>query len=285
MHKYTPDDHYCAALYKYSRQLVIMFKEYIAFTSTNDKCKIKIGESNFPVPAVTWVKQVFVTQRTFLQAANHNHASSTLIPTVLLSHKIPNNTDNSWYRGVPYVYLKLVATEPSSAIRNAAEVKRVLISKFGKNNIPPIVIFYTEGGPEHRTTFLSVKTAMIALQQAINADLLVALRTVPGHSFRNPAEKVNCILNLGLYGIGVMHQSIYEDTVFEKNLHTCSNLEVGKLLNQKPTDTDLYKKSCEPYINLIKDSFSQLKLKDNSFKIFDIVNDNEVDRIWVNKLR
>ena len=164
---------------------------------------------------------------------DHNHASTTLIPTVLLSQEIPNNIDNSWYRGVPYVYLKLAATEPSSALRNAAEVKRVLISKFGKNNIPPIVIFYTEGGPEHRTTFLSVKTAMIALQQAINADLLVALRTVPGHSFRNPAEKVNCILNLGLYGIGVMRQSIYEDTVFEKKSSYMFQFRSGKTSESK----------------------------------------------------
>ena len=50
--KYTPDNHYCAALYKYSRQLAIMFKEHTAFTSTNDKCKIKIGKMNFPVATV-----------------------------------------------------------------------------------------------------------------------------------------------------------------------------------------------------------------------------------------
>ena len=145
-----------------------------------------------------------------------DHGSSTLIPTVLLSHEIPNNIDNSWYRGVPYVYLKLAATEPSFALRKASEVKWVLISKFGENNIPPIVILYTDGGPEHRATFLSVKIAMTALQRALNAVLLVALRTASGHSFRNPVEKVNCILNLGLYGIGVMRQSIYEDMVFEK---------------------------------------------------------------------
>ena len=243
MRKYTPDDHYCAALYKYTRQLAILFKECTAFTSTDDRCKIKIGEANFPVAAVTRGKQVFVAQGTFLQATNHDHASSTLIPTVLLSHEIPNNIDNSWYRGVPYVYLKLVATEPSSALRNPAEVKPVLILKFGKNSIPPKVILYIDRSQEHRTTFLSVKIAMVALQQALNADLLVALRTAPGHLFRNPVEKVNCILNLGLYGVGVMRQSIYEDQVSEKNLHTCFNLEeVRKRLNQKPTHADLFKK-------------------------------------------
>ena len=157
---------------------------------------------------------MLLAQGTFLQATNHDHALSTLIPPVLLSHKIPNKIDNSWYRGVLYVYLKLAA--PSSALRNTAEVKQVLTSKFGKNNIPPIVILNTDEGPEHRTTFLSVKIAMIALQEALNADLLVALRTAPGQSFQNPVEKVNCILNLGFYGIGVMRQSLYEDMVLKK---------------------------------------------------------------------
>ena len=66
---------------------------------------------------------MLVTQGTFLQAVDHDHAWGTLIPTVLLSHKIPNNIDNSWSRGVPYVYLKFTATEPSSALRNTGEVK------------------------------------------------------------------------------------------------------------------------------------------------------------------
>ena len=53
-----------------------------------------------------------------------------------------------------------MAIEPSSEIENA------LIKKYGtKENIPPIVIIYTDGEPEHRTNFLSVKVAVIALQK------------------------------------------------------------------------------------------------------------------------
>ena len=81
--KYTPDDHYSAALYKYSRQLAIMFKEYTAFASTDDKCKIKIDEPNFHVAALTREKQVLVAKGKFLEAIDHDHASSTLTPTVL----------------------------------------------------------------------------------------------------------------------------------------------------------------------------------------------------------
>ena len=65
---------------------------------------------------------------------------------------------------------------------------------------------YTDGSPEDRTTFVSVKIAIIALQNFLNLDHILVARTAPGHSYRNPAEKINCILNLRLYGIGVMRK-------------------------------------------------------------------------------
>lgn len=277
--KYSPDDHYCAALYKYARSIAIRFNEYSSFISTDDKCKIKVGEPNFPISAVTRGKQVLVAKGTVCQAADHDMSAITLVPTVVLVHDIPTDIDESWYRGTPHVFLKITATEPSSALRNAVEVENVLLAKYGtKENIPPIIIIYTDGGPEHRTNFLSVKIAMIALQKSINADLLIAVRTAPGHSYRNPVEKVNCILNLGLYGIGVMRKSIYQDQVFEKNLHQCSNVnEVRSLLDKNPTYEELLKKSCEPCIELMKETFTALSLKENKIVTMDTVLDCKVN--------
>ena len=103
--------------------------------------------------------------------------------------------------------LKITAISPSSALKNAREVGDVSIVKYGSvEQIPPALIMYTDGGPEHRTTFLSVKITIIALQEFLNLDHILVARTAPGHSHRNPTEKINCILNLGLYGIGVMRK-------------------------------------------------------------------------------
>ena len=128
---------------------------------------------------------------------------------------------------------KITATDPSSALRNAKEIASVLIEKYGtKENVPPVLILYTDGGLEHRTVFLSVKIAMISLQKYLNLDQILAVRTAPGHSYCNPAEKVNCILNLGLYGIGCMRQKS-SDIEFEENLHRCNGLgDVRDLLNK-----------------------------------------------------
>lgn len=88
-----------------------------------------------------------------------------------------------------------------------------------------IIRLCTDGGPEHRTTFLSVKIAVIALQKALNADMIVALRIAPGHSYRNPPERVNCILNIGLYGIGVMRKRLSDKPKFKRKLSQCSNID------------------------------------------------------------
>ena len=89
------------------------------------------------------------------------------------------------------------------------EVEDILNHRYqGKQNIPPIIILYTDSGLEHRSNFLSMKITLIALQKSLNADMLVAVRTAPGHSFRNPVEKVNCVLNIGLYGNGAMRRNI-----------------------------------------------------------------------------
>ena len=120
----------------------------------------------------------------------------------------------------------MAATDPSSALCNATEITKVLISKYGSKETvppPPTFILYTNGGPEHSTTFLSVKIALICLQKFLNLDQVLAVRTAPGHSYRNPAEKINCVVNLGLYGIGCMCKNSV-DPEFEQTLHNCSGL-------------------------------------------------------------
>ena len=102
---------------------------------------------------------------------DHDFSTVFLILTVILLNDIPEEVDGSWYRGNLMVSLKITATDPSSALRNAKEIANVLIEKYGtKENVPPVLILYTDGGPEHRTTFLSVKIAMISLQKYLNLD-------------------------------------------------------------------------------------------------------------------
>ncbi len=63
---------------------------------------------------------------------------------------------------------------------------------------------YTDGGPDHRVNFLSVKLSLIALFIDLDLDMIVGLRTAPGNSWANPVERIMSILNIGLQGVGVM---------------------------------------------------------------------------------
>ena len=40
-----------------------------------------------------------------------------------------------------------------------------------------------------------LKVAMITLQRFFGLDILIAVRTAPGHSYINPPEIINCISN------------------------------------------------------------------------------------------
>ena len=85
-------------------------------------------EPKFPIATVTHGKQVLVARGIACQAADHDMTCKTLTPTVVLAHDIPDDVDKSWNRGVPPVYLKSIATEHSSALRNAVEIENVLTS-------------------------------------------------------------------------------------------------------------------------------------------------------------
>ena len=84
------------------------------------------------------------------------------------------------------------AISPFSGFRNAREIADVLIAKYRFiEQIPPALVTYTDGGLQHRTAFLSVKTAIIALQKFLKLDHIIVARTVLRHSCCNPAEKIN----------------------------------------------------------------------------------------------
>ncbi len=60
---------------------------------------------------------------------------------------------------------------------------------------------HLHGGPDHRISYLSVQISLICLFFTLDLDMLVAARTAPHHSFRNPVERIVSLLNIGLIGL------------------------------------------------------------------------------------
>ena len=126
-----------------------------------------------------------------------------------------------------------------------------------------------------------MRIAIILCQRSLNSDMIIALQTAPGHSFKNPAERVNCILNLGLHGMEVMHKNIYRSPEFTKT-YQCNNLlSVRKLLKKDPEkNTHLLKESCEPTMTLMRNIFSRLKLKDDNLELCNANKDDIVSHFF-----
>ena len=77
-----------------------------------------------------------------------------------------------------------------------------------------------DGGPDHRTTCYSVKMALICLFLAMGKDMVLAVRTPPYHSWKDPAERIMSILNIALQGIGLVRNEMTEE--IENEFLKCS---------------------------------------------------------------
>lgn len=82
----------------------------------------------------------------YFQVGDHDFSRCSLVPSVTLEIEIPDEVGDSWYKGVPHVCLKDAVFQPSSPMRHALEVVRLL--EPGDNSEPasPMLFLYTDGG-------------------------------------------------------------------------------------------------------------------------------------------
>ena len=131
----------------------------------DDKHKIKIGEPGFPVAAVERGKRVLVKVGASFEVGDHDFTMFSMVPSVTLVNDIPTEITGSWYSGKVFYALKQSVFEPSSPIRYVTELCSCLHSL---GDVNPVLLLHTDGGPDHRLTYLSVQVALIALFRKLN---------------------------------------------------------------------------------------------------------------------
>ena len=237
----------------------------------DDKHRCKVGEPCIPVVAVDRGKKVVVcTSGKQFAVADHDFTKFGIVPSVTMLCDIPQSLDESFYRGQVFVGLKDAVLEPSSPLRHCTELAKIL-SQEGISS--PILLLYTDDGPDHNLTFLSVQLAIIALYISFD---LQAVRTAPYHSWKNPCERVNCILNLGLQAVGLMRVNMEEK--FEKVISSCNTMEeIRKEVAKSPPLKEAVKDSIEPVKTLLSSQFMRLSLKEKGFRCFNSASDHEID--------
>lgn len=173
------------------------------------KHRVKVGEPGLPVASIERGKKVLVSLNKTFEVCDHDFTRFSLILSVTLLIDMPNKIDGSWYKGDVHVGFMDAVFEPSSCLQHLCELHDdVLLIKLGNKSV---LFVYTDRGPDHRTTFVSVQLSLIALFLNLNLDLLIAARTAPYHSWQNPVERMMSILNLGFQSIGLMRNQMRDE--------------------------------------------------------------------------
>ncbi len=69
--KSHPDEHYCAALFRYQRELAVKYRERTHFICVDDKHRLKVGETGFPVAAAERGREVIVSLHETFAVGHH----------------------------------------------------------------------------------------------------------------------------------------------------------------------------------------------------------------------
>ncbi|CAC5376627.1 unnamed protein product [Mytilus coruscus] len=89
---------------------------------------------------------------------------------------------------------------PSSPWRHATEICQMLQAS---GEVPPLVILFSDGGPDHGITYHAVKLSLIVMFKKLDLDMLVAGRTAPGNSWVTPAERIMSLLNIAAQNVAL----------------------------------------------------------------------------------
>lgn len=145
-----------------------------------------------------------------------------------------------------------------------------------------MLLLYTDGGPDHRLTYVSVQIALLALFVELDLDFLCAVRTPPYNSWKNPAERVMSILNIALQGVGIARAKL-KTTSGEEQLQKCKNMKaIRELAKSVPGLEQEILDSLEQPKTLVASLFSRLKLKDEPFSVFVAASEEEIESVWEN---
>ena len=125
------------------------------FVCQDDKHSIKVGEPGYPVAAVERGKQVLVRLNEKMVVGDHDFTKLTLTPSVNLFVNIPESMEETFYHGRVFVGLKGSVFQSSSPIRHATKLSKILET----DNTNPILLLYTDGGPDHRSNYPSIQIA------------------------------------------------------------------------------------------------------------------------------
>lgn len=267
LRKEYPDSHYVSALLQYIRHFSVAHHHVIAFVSVDDKAIIPIGEPHCSVSTGVCGhnRSLVPLNGPQVQALDHDFHINGGVPSVALFVDVPDNVSDTFFRGIPFVTNKDKVTQPSSAIRHATEMAK-LIEMHGLMSSKHVLVIVSDGGPDHRVTFGSVQVSSLTLFHALDLDMLVCVRMCPYQSWTNIAECIMSTLNLALQNVSLARVSMGDHAEsLVKNKNTLS--EFREAIKRNPELASIFKDSMSVPILPVSRRFQAMKVKDNQLKL------------------
>lgn len=262
------DSHYVSALLQYVRHFSVHHHNITALVSVDDKAVIPLGEPNYPIS--TGVRghnrSLVPLNGPELLALDHDFHVHGIVPSVAFFVDVPDSTSGSFFAGSPFVTNKDKVTQPSSALRHATEMTKLVQMHFSDDGpvaSKPVMVIVSDGGPDHRVTFGTVQIASLSLFRSLNLDMLVCVRTCPYQSWTNVAERVMSTLNLALQNVSLARSKTSEKVEsLLKNKNTLTdvrqvNPEVGGALQD----------SLVAPLKLVGERFQAMRVKDSPVRL------------------
>lgn len=143
----------------------------------------------------------------------------------------------------------------------------------------PIRFIYSDGGPDYRVTYPSVKLSLIAMFLLDNCDYVLAMRTAPHQSYRNWVERIMSTLNLALQTIAIERRKMSDQMEhIIKSLNTM--VSIRKAADKNDSFKTALTDSLEPVKSSLNSLFERLSLKQKNFMIGSPASDNLMEELW-----
>jgi hypothetical protein len=254
------------------KEMAVMTREEAVMICVDDKAIVPVGEPNCPISTgVRAHNKALVPSTATLSALDHDFHIHGAIPSVLFRVNIPESVNDSFYSGTVHVTVKDKVFTPSSSERHATEnaaILRNFESNDGVELSKPRLYIFSDGGPDHRTTFWSVQLSHINTFVALDLDLLIAARTAPSQSYANPAERCMSLLNLALQNTSLQREKMDDSSELKvKSLMSLKKLR--EAADKQPLLKEALVGSLEPTIAQLKHRFSRLKLHGDHVVVHD----------------
>ncbi|XP_056008509.1 uncharacterized protein LOC130051170 [Ostrea edulis] len=274
------DARYVATSFRYLKEFCVSNRENVTFVCLDDKAIIPVGEPGIPISTGVRGHNKVLTPSDGpkLVCTDHDFHVAGIVPSVTFVSRIPRHSNDSFFNGKIYVTTKDKVFQPSTPYRHATELTRILREHNSDDNInlnTPVLCLMTDGGPDHRVTFETVKLSLVQLFIQLDLDMLIALRTAPNHSWMNPAERCMSVLNLALQHVALARKDM--DPVFENSVKHKSTLSaVRNLANIKTGFREAFAESVGSVVELVNARFKRMKLKNEYLEAYTGIPDEEI---------